>query len=421
MAAPSANLVAKRKELDEKRAGLANVFKAAGEAGDGDGGLDFKATPVLEMLGASDSMDAVLKVRALNTEIEEIYDAAKELADLEEIGTNLGQMAGDLLPTDGPRHPDPTAQPRGLGSLVVDSDVFKAYAENGPSKGEIKDFGLRELRAALFETSSGWAPESVRSGRIVEAVTRPIQVLDIIPSGTTDEAAYVYMEETLRDHQAAELVEGGSYSEDGYELIDRTSNVRKIGTAIPVTDEQLEDVAGIQTYLNNRLTFGLRQRLDNQVLNGDGTPPNLEGINNHSGIQTQAKGVGPVPDAVHKAMTLIRVTGRSFPNNIVMHPNDWQEVRLLRTADGIYIWGSPSEAGEARMWGLPVVQADSQAEGTGLVGDFMFCQVFERRGIDVQIGFVGTQFNQGKRTIRADLRIAFAIFRGAAFCTVTGI
>ena len=81
MAAPSANLVAKRKELDEKRAGLANVFKAAGEAGDGDGGLDFKATPVLEMLGASDSMDAVLKVRALNTEIEEIYDAAKELAD----------------------------------------------------------------------------------------------------------------------------------------------------------------------------------------------------------------------------------------------------------------------------------------------------------------------------------------------------
>ena len=419
MAAPSANLVAKRKELNAKRDALQKVFTAAGVDGQG---LDFSATPVLEMLGVSDSAAGVVKVREWNKELADLSDAAKEMVELEDIGTNLGQMAGDLdLGDGGTRHADPTARARGIGSRIVESDVFKAYAENGQSKGDIEGFGLSELKAALFETSSGWAPESVRSGRIVEAVTRPIQVLDIIPSGTTDEAAYVYMEETLRDHQAAELVEGGSYSEDGYELIDRTSNVRKIGTAIPVTDEQLEDVAGIQAYLNNRLTFGLRQRVDGQVLNGDGTPPNLEGINNHAGIQTQARGADPVPDAVHKAMTKVRVTGRSFPNNIILHPNDWQEVRLLRTADGIYIWGSPSEAGEARMWGLPVVQADSQAEGTGLVGDFMFCQIFERRGIEVEVGFVGSQFNQGKRTIRADLRLAFAIFRGAAFCTVTSI
>jgi HK97 family phage major capsid protein len=419
--APSANLVAKRKELEEKRTGLANVFKAAGEAGEG--GLDFSAKPVLEMLGAADSMDAVLKARALNTEIDKIYDSAQEMADLEEIDEKLDRMAGDLKNPDKPRHVDPTARagPWGIGDLIVGSDVFKAYAENGPSKGEVEGYSLRDLKATLFETSSGWAPESVRSGRIVEAVTRPIQVLDIIPSGPTDEAAYVYLEETLRTHSGVEMVEGGTYAEDAYELTDRAATVRKIGTSIPVTDEQLEDVAGIQSYLNNRLTFGLRQRFDGQVLTGDGTPPNIEGILNHGGIQTQARGGDPTPDAIHKAMTKCRVTGRSFPQNIVMHPNDWESIRLLRTADGIYIWGSPSEAGEARIWGLPVVQSDAQTENTALVGDFTFCQIFERRGIDVQVGFTGTQFMEGKRTIRADFRVAFAIFRGSAFCTVTGI
>ena len=410
-------LVELRNKLAAKQEHLAKAWDLAGDE------RDFTRPEFLEHLGAADASDAVAKIRELDQELTDIFDEVRPLAEMESIQQRTDHIGLALADPDPVRHADPLAEsgPRGMGDLIVASSVFKSYAENGPSKGELEGFGLRDLKATLFETASGWAPESVRSGQVVEAVTRPIQVLDIIPTGPTDEAAYVYLEETLRTHSAAEMVEGGTYAADAYKLVDRTATVRKIGTSIAVTDEQLADVAGIQSYLNNRLTFGLRQRFDGQVLTGDGTPPNIEGILNHGGIQTQAKGVLPVPDAIHKAMTKCRVAGRSFPNNVVMHPNDWEEIRLLRTADGIYIWGSPSEAGVARIWGLPVVQSDAQTENTALVGDFMFCQAFERRGIDLQVGFTGTQFMEGKRTIRADLRVAFAIFRGSAFCTVTGI
>lgn len=120
-------------------------------------------------------------------------------------------------------------------------------------------------------------------------------------------------------------------------------------------------------------------------------------------------------------MTKVRVTGRAMPTHHIMHPTDWQTIRLLRTADSVYIWGSPSEAGAYRLWGLQVVQNEARAAGSGMVGSFQpaWISLFERSGVNVQIGYVGTQFLEGKRTVRADMRATLVVFRPAAFCDVT--
>lgn len=311
-----------------------------------------------------------------------------------------------------------------IGEMITEHKGYAAMLSRGGRKTaeiEIPDYGLNEVKT-LFQTSAGWAPESVRMARVVDAVTRPIQVIDLIPGGSIGQAAAVYMEETTRTHSAAETAEGAAYKESTFVLTERTESVRKITDSIPVTDEQLEDVPFAQSYLDNRIRFGIQQRLDLQIIQGDGITPNLTGILNKSGIQTQAKGTDPVPDAFYKAMTLIRVTGRATPTGHIMHPNDWSAIRLLRTADGVYIWGNPSEAGPERLWGLPVAQADSLDENTGIVGSFAdWSQLLERRGLMVEIGFVGTQFTEGEQTIRASMRVVFVIYRAPAFCTVTSI
>jgi HK97 family phage major capsid protein len=167
----------------------------------------------------------------------------------------------------------------------------------------------------------------------------------------------------------------------------------------------------------------IRQRLDSQILVGNGTPPNLRGLLNVVGIQTQAKGTDPTPDAVYKAITKVRTVGFAEPNVAIFHPNDWQDVRLLRTADGLYIWGNPSEAGPERIWGLTVAQAVALTENTGVVGDFAnFSELAVRRGMDVQVSNShDVFFTAGKQAVRADMRVALVYYRPAAFCTVTGI
>ena len=434
-----------REKLSQRQDALGKVFaEAKTEAGEYDF-RNVKAETLKDSLG--DGLKTTAQIcEAIAAKNAELDDLAKQAEGLE--AAKNAARASERREKDLRRPPFPGAgagsggerggaAAKSLGAQVVEEKRYRDWVKSGAAGGlslNFPDLLPSDMLAkgaafdtigtkTLFETTAGWAPKSIRIPGLVEAVTRPIQLLDIIPMASTGFEQVVFMEETTRTHAAAEKAEGATYAKSAFELTEQTSSVRKITDSLPVTDEQLEDVMQAQSYINSRLTFGLRQRLDGQTLTGNGTAPNLRGIANVVGIQTRAKGADPVPDAVFKAMQLIRVTGRAMPTHHVIHPTDWQGVRLLRTADGIYIWGNPSEAGPERMWGLPVVQCDAGSAGTAFVGSFQpaWISLFERRGVDVQVGFTGTQFTEGKRTVRADMRMAFVVFRPAAFCSVTGL
>jgi len=402
-----------RERLESKRHELHLIFGEAGAE------LDF--TRVKSVKGTTREVAA--HVRALN---DEMTDISKEIADLEGVEKAVktsqrpeqkaGRESGDDR-RDGAT-PSGRAEYKSFGQHFIESNAFtKRQGQQGPVA--VIDIELK----TLMTTTAGFDPEETRTGKIVEIATRPVQVTQLVPQTTTTQSAVKYMEETTLTNAAAEAAEGGTYPEAALAYTERTAIVRKIPVFLPVTDEQLEDEPQVRGLIDNRLRFMIAQRLDGQILTGNGTPPNLTGILNTAGIQTQAKGVDPTPDAVYKAMTKVRVTGRAIVSAVVMHPNDWQDVRLLRTADGIYIWGNPSDAGPERIWGVQVVLADALTENTGLVGDFPnFSELSVRRGVEVQVSNShGTFFVEGKLAIRADMRTAFILYRPAAFCTVTGI
>ncbi len=394
-------------KLDHARKQLHDVFAEAG--------ADLDMSKVKSVEG--DSKAKVEWIRAKNAEID---DLAVKVEDLE----TVAKAAQRVRDNEGDDRRAESGAEQGIrgaksfGDLFIESKAFKG--KQGAVGPEARlDVELK----ALLETGTGWTPETTRGPRVVDYVTTPLQVADIIPSTTTTQSAITYMEETTFTNNAAAIAEGGAYPEAALGFTERTSPVRKIGVWLPVTDEQLEDVPQVRGYINNRLPFMVRQRLDAQILTGSGTAPNLRGILNTSGIQTQAKGGDTTPDAIYKALVKVRVTGQALPNAVVLNPADWQDIRLLKTTDGIYIWGSPSEAGVPRIWGLPVVEAQALTENTGLVGDFQnFSELATRRGIDVQISNSHADFfTNGQQAIRADIRVALVVYRPAAFATVTGI
>jgi len=400
-------------KLDAKRDQLASVLREAGD------NYDMGQVKSLE----GDSKAKVDQIKAWNAEIDDLKKkvdehlvVAKAAWEAKEHGAarEAGAPSED---TDGPQ----TKGRQRFGDQVLKSDAIKSYK---PGMGIGPQSRIDVEVKTLFSTSNGWDPEDLRTGRLAEYATRPApRIIDIFPQTTTTMSTVLYMEETVFVNNAAEVAEAGAYPEMQLKVEEKSSEVRKIAAFLPITEETFADESRARAYVENRLPFMLRQRVDLQLLQGNGTSPNLRGLENVSGIQTQALGSDPVPDAIYKCMRKVRDDGFAEPSHVLIQPVKWEGVRLLRTADGLYIWGHPSMVGPATIWGIPVIETTAVTSTKAALGDFTnHAEVSTRRGIDMQISNShGTFFTEGVLAVRVDIRLAAIFYRPKAFGVCTGL
>lgn len=392
--------------------------------------LEQKRTELDALFDAKPNLDFTAEERAeIKKRNDELTTLGKEYDELRSVAVMREQQAKAAEarekapiaagPGLGAAHPNAKSTPdtRSVGRRFVESKEFQSGRVR--ASVDMDDVSIK----TLMTTAAGFSAPNNRTDRVILSAQRRVAVPDLIPQDPTTASVIKYMEETTFTNNAAAVAEGAVKPEAALAFTERTALVEKIATWLPVTDEQLEDVPGIEAVINNRLLLMLALKEEDYILNGTGTTPQILGFLNKPGIQTQAKGADPVPSAVYKAMTKVRYTGFADPSGVIFHPNDWQDVRLLQDANGNYIWGSPSEAGPERIWGLPVIVTTAMTENTALLGDFaMFSHISRRDGVKVEsTNSHSDYFIYNKQVILVEERMSLEIFRAAAFATVTGI
>lgn len=305
---------------------------------------------------------------------------------------------------------------------------------------------------------------------IVDQRFYPLTIADLFAAGSTDSPVISYVAETAFTNASAATGEGTTkpYSNDTIARLQE--QVGKVSNAFKITDEMIQDAAQYVSFLQGRLILGVQRQEEVQVLAGNGYP----GVNGllartngfaDSGSKTTAASVlfpaastpgagvigstvttvkygrtvstyatgavtGDFPtavataEAIFQAVTDIRFGAFVEPDAVVMHPLDWQNIRLAKDAQGQYLGGSffGADYGQGQnaghtLWGLRVVVTPAIPRGSVLVGGFREAgQLFRRQGLTVEsTNSNGTDFEQGLVTVRADSRLGLAVYRPGAF------
>jgi HK97 family phage major capsid protein len=395
------------KELQNKIAALQAELKGVFDAHRTADGFDMSVDVINEV----EKREAELK------ELNEQYVKAKRIELAAQSNADYFEREQDVKRL--PVSQNGEARIKTLGQMFVESNALKQKGVTSSNP----DFEVK----TVFSSSAGWAPIPERSNVVVPYAARALTLLERLPSMPVSigSSGYRYMQETTFTNNAAELAEGtGTYGEAALALTEQTASIRKIGVTLPVTDEQIQDVNGLEAYLDQRLSYMLNQRLETQVVSGDGNAPNIKGMTATSSILTQARGTMAHADAIFKGITKLAVSGFCNASLLVIHPTDYETIRLAQTVDGVYLLGSPalgSPTGQT-LFGLPYVVTTAATQGTAILVDEGFLAVLLARGIEFEVtNSHASEFTSGVQRIRADIRAGLAVYRAPAICTVTGL
>jgi HK97 family phage major capsid protein len=328
-----------------------------------------------------------------------------------------------------------TSQERGrvlksLGQQWIESDSYKFAQAHAKLKATDWKSPLSDemFAAVLDETTTSGGDLIVTDYRpgILELKFKRLVVADLLASGSTDSSSITYMKETTFTNAAAAVAEGQPKPESTLVFDQVTDLVVKIAHWLPVTDEMLEDVSQIRSYIDARLRLGLSIAEEDQLLNGSGTAPSMQGLLNRTGLTTAETRAGTVTNADAIFTEMMKIFNASFvmPTGTVMNPANWQAIQLSKDGEGRYYGSGPFAGPQApTLWGLPVAVTPSIVAGTALTGAFnSAAQFFRKGGVRVEASNSHQDFfTRNLTAIRAEERGALAVYRPAAFGKITSL
>lgn len=392
-------------------------------------------------------------VRAQN--IEAASKAAGEAAQfVQSQAQSRGRISG-VQPIDG-RAANPESrgaeQPdtRSLGQRVFESDELKALQQrNGEGVASFRLASFHAEREQRSLVTAAGLPANYLEPMRIPGISRPDDVFgslrDVLNVGVTNADSLIYFQEDVFTNNATEVAEAtatawvdGDDAGDGYKpesaitFTEKTSAVATIAHWIPITRQMIWNAPELQSYIEGRLIDGLKLREDGQLLNGNGTAPNLRGLLNTTDVQTLDGtyfAANPVADEgtnnenfnrIKRADTLIATVGRARSNFVVLNPVDHERFMTSTDAMQQYFGAGPFSSGlVATLWGKRVVINENIAAGTALVGDGRHATIWDRMQAQVLVGTIDKQFVRNMLTLLAEERVGLTVFRPKAFAKVS--
>ena len=313
------------------------------------------------------------------------------------------------------------------GREVTSSEGYAEWAERG-GRGLFETEVRTLLLSENTDPAAGvWRPVGTPTLRPGTERRQRLFVRDLLSVQPTGLSSVPYIRElnaATNETGATTTSEGSAKAEVTMQFVQVDAPIRKITAWIPATTEILADAPTLRGYIDNRLAYMILLEEEAQVLSGNGTAPNLRGITETTGTQTQSAVAGDVPATFAQAFGKIENVDGD-PDGVAMNPLDfWGAIGTRHTTqfDNGFSGNQPASVEIGSLtWGERVVRTRSLAEGSAIAGSwFLGATLFQREGVSIRVGDQHSDyFTTNKVAILGEERVGLAVHRPDFFVEVT--
>ena len=374
-----------------------------------------KMNELMEKLEAAETVEEINEVKAaIVAEKERQEVIAEKSAILDSFKT--------AEPVEAKEEPEPKT----LGEYAAKHLDLSAI-RSGASKSAGTGFGFKTY------TDAQTSQQIIQYDRnVVDTAVRDLQVRGLFGSESISGNALKYFILGAREDNSAPAP--GSVDEAAakpqFHIVESsaTATLQKIAGWFYETDALLEDNAFLASALNARGLYELDARIEAYLLS---TALGASGIN----TATYTHGAKVSPDDVFKAMMTIKTQSGLNADAVIMHPTDYQAVRLLKDGSGGTVgqyygggafyapYGNGAVNNQPGLWGLNTIVTPNITQGTILVGAFkQGASVITKQGEGARIEVVTGDHDDAiyiRVTVVVEERLALAVRRPKAFCKIT--
>lgn len=353
---------------------------------------------------------------------EELSNSIKEKADEALLKMNgLQEQVAEMEQKLSRSRGDGQDAEKSFGEQFVESDGFKSFQESKFSKSARGgDMKIKATLTSLTTDAAGSVGDAIQNSRLPGVLALPqrrLTVRDLLSQGRMDGNTLEYVKETGFTNGAAPVAEAALKPSSDVKLDLVTTSAKVIAHWMKASKQVLDDISQLRSMIDQRLLYGLAYVEETQLLNGDGTGQNLNGI-----IPQATAYSAPITLSSPTSIDMIRLMMlqaalAEYPaTGTVMHPSDWAWIETLKDTTGRYIIGNPQGSISPTLWGLPVVTTPAMTVDKVLTGAFRLgAQVFDRWDARIEAAYVDDDFIRNLITILSEERLALAVYRPEAF------
>ena len=315
------------------------------------------------------------------------------------------------------------------GQIFIESPEFKAMQGSSKEKRariEFKQGFLTNFETRAVVNATGQNQPLVPQLQLPGIITpqlRRLTIRDVIPTGRTVSNLVQYARELLFTNNAGPQVAGSPTLPSENALKPESDLTFELANAPVVTlahfimasRQVLDDAPMLESYIGSRLLYGLKLEEEDELLNGDGSAGQLDGLMHQAVVYNRAVAGDTKIDTLRRVGTQVALA--EFPMEFyVLNPINWEEIELTKDNQGRYILARPESLAPPVIWGKPVIATQAITPGYFLGGNgSMAAQIWDRQDAAIELSREdGDNFKKNMVTILCEERLALTVYRPTA-------